>query len=334
MPANDATSTRGVAPFFVDEKATNDYYPYGMLISDRSFNSGSSRYGYNGKEMDKEINAEGNWQDYGMRAYDTRIARFPSVDPLTSGYPMLTPYQYASNTPIQAIDLDGLEAFFFHGTWSDPSTFEQSSIKTIQNTLGNTSHFEFKWNGNNTQESREQAAKEFVKFIKANRDKNQPLNIVGHSHGGNGAILATNEQNKTNDKVLNLVTINTPVTSENQLKENSPTNHVNLYNYFDIVQTIGGAPNLNLIPSVNLKFDINLNPFYNNFGSVDLKIDIEFDGSQRGTGEIGLGSRTFVGAKNFGYFGWKHDLHNKPMSFLDDLKTSITTKKNNEPKKP
>jgi polyhydroxyalkanoate synthesis regulator phasin len=32
------------------------------------------------------------------------------VDPLTSKYPMLTPYQFASNTPIQAIDLDGLEA--------------------------------------------------------------------------------------------------------------------------------------------------------------------------------------------------------------------------------
>jgi hypothetical protein len=32
------------------------------------------------------------------------------VDPLTARYPMLTPYQFASNTPIQAIDLDGLEA--------------------------------------------------------------------------------------------------------------------------------------------------------------------------------------------------------------------------------
>jgi hypothetical protein len=33
------------------------------------------------------------------------------VDPLTKGYPELTPYQFASNTPIQAIDLDGLEAY-------------------------------------------------------------------------------------------------------------------------------------------------------------------------------------------------------------------------------
>ncbi|MBT1705808.1 hypothetical protein [Chryseosolibacter indicus] len=33
-----------------------------------------------------------------------------SVDPLTKAYPELTPYQFASNRPIEAIDLDGLEA--------------------------------------------------------------------------------------------------------------------------------------------------------------------------------------------------------------------------------
>lgn len=38
-------------------------------------------------------------------------ARFLSVDPLTSSYPWYSPYQYAGNTPIQAIDLDGLEEY-------------------------------------------------------------------------------------------------------------------------------------------------------------------------------------------------------------------------------
>jgi hypothetical protein len=36
--------------------------------------------------------------------------RFKSVDPLTQSYPYLTPYQFASNSPIANIDLDGLEA--------------------------------------------------------------------------------------------------------------------------------------------------------------------------------------------------------------------------------
>ena len=34
------------------------------------------------------------------------------MDPLTKDYPELTPYQFASNTPIWATDLDGLEANF------------------------------------------------------------------------------------------------------------------------------------------------------------------------------------------------------------------------------
>jgi RHS repeat-associated protein len=67
------------------------------------------RYGFNGKENDNEVKGEGNQQDYGMRIYDTRLVRFLSVDPITADYPELTPYQFASNSPISGIDMDGLE---------------------------------------------------------------------------------------------------------------------------------------------------------------------------------------------------------------------------------
>ena len=40
---------------------------------------------------------------------NARESRFLSVDPLASKYAYYTPYQFAGNTPIQAIDLDGLE---------------------------------------------------------------------------------------------------------------------------------------------------------------------------------------------------------------------------------
>lgn len=46
-----------------------------------------------------------------MRIYDPRLGKFLSVDPLAPEYPELTPYQFASNTPNMAIDLDGLEAY-------------------------------------------------------------------------------------------------------------------------------------------------------------------------------------------------------------------------------
>ena len=81
-----------------------------MQMPGRSFSNGSKyRYGFNGKENDNEVKGEGNQQDYGMRIYDPRLGRFLSVDPLTKSYPMLTPYQYASNRPIDGIDLDGME---------------------------------------------------------------------------------------------------------------------------------------------------------------------------------------------------------------------------------
>ena len=78
----------------------------------RKFSSASQyRYGFNGKENDNEVKGEGNQQDYGMRIYDTRLGRFLSVDPITSDYPELTPYQFASNRPLEGVDLDGLEFF-------------------------------------------------------------------------------------------------------------------------------------------------------------------------------------------------------------------------------
>ena len=98
---------------------TTDYYPFGLAMDGRSEQDSAYRYGFNGKEED----SNGEWgskshYDYGFRIYNPSIAKFLSVDPLTKSYPMLTPYQFASNRPIDGIDLDGLE-FFKKGTLYD-----------------------------------------------------------------------------------------------------------------------------------------------------------------------------------------------------------------------
>ena len=82
-----------------------------MVMPGREYQAGTGlyRYGFNGKENDNEVKGQGNQQDYGMRIYDTRLGRFLSVDPITKDFPWYTPYQFAGNTPIQAIDLDGEE---------------------------------------------------------------------------------------------------------------------------------------------------------------------------------------------------------------------------------
>src|SRR5690606_12040946 len=70
-------------------------------------------YQFNGKEKTNEINnIDATIYDYGFRIYDTRIAKFLSVDPLTNSFPWYTPYQFAGNKPIWAMDLDGLEEAF------------------------------------------------------------------------------------------------------------------------------------------------------------------------------------------------------------------------------
>jgi len=81
--------------------------PFGMQMPQRVWTSDSAGYdfGFGGQEIDKETKC----LDYGFRIYNPLIAKFLSVDPLTKSFPWYTPYQYAGNTPIQAIDLDGLE---------------------------------------------------------------------------------------------------------------------------------------------------------------------------------------------------------------------------------
>ncbi|MEY3499760.1 MAG: hypothetical protein RL308_1429 [Bacteroidota bacterium] len=90
----------------------SDYSPYGVQLSERTISGDGYRYGFNGKEMDNEVSGNGNSYDYGFRIYNPRLGRFLSVDPLTKSYPWYTPYQFAGNKPIWAIDLDGLEEYY------------------------------------------------------------------------------------------------------------------------------------------------------------------------------------------------------------------------------
>jgi RHS repeat-associated protein len=58
---------------------------------------------------DNEVYGSSNAYDYGQRMYDPRLGRFMSVDPIEGKYPMLSPYQFASDNPIADVDIDGLE---------------------------------------------------------------------------------------------------------------------------------------------------------------------------------------------------------------------------------
>jgi RHS repeat-associated protein len=99
-----------VSYYKADVVSATDYFAFGAPENGRVFNSANYRYGFNGKENDPESVGTGEGlQDYGMRIYNPALGRFLSVDPLSPKYPWYTPYQFAGNSPIESIDLDGLE---------------------------------------------------------------------------------------------------------------------------------------------------------------------------------------------------------------------------------
>ena len=107
LPIDDGNGN--VAYYLPHVISSQDYSAFGVLLEDRKFASESYRYGFNGKEKDDEVKGAGNQYDYGFRIYDPRLGRFLSVDPMFREFPYYTPYQFAGNKPIWAIDLDGLE---------------------------------------------------------------------------------------------------------------------------------------------------------------------------------------------------------------------------------
>ena len=104
----------GVDFYTADVVSYADYFCFGWEMPGRSGTDVQGyRYAFNGKESDGEVAGDGNIYDYGFRIYNPRIGRFLSPDPLTAGYPWYTPYQFAGNKPIWAIDVDGLEEWIY-----------------------------------------------------------------------------------------------------------------------------------------------------------------------------------------------------------------------------
>jgi RHS repeat-associated protein len=83
------------------------YYPFGMVIKERSYSGVAYRFGFSGMEQDNEVKGSGNSIDFGARIYDSRLGKWSSVDPLQARYAPLSPYNYCGNNPILLVDVDG-----------------------------------------------------------------------------------------------------------------------------------------------------------------------------------------------------------------------------------
>ena len=140
---------------YVQQKT--DYYPFGGIIADTSYDQDVQPYKYNGKELDLMHGL--NTYDYGARQYYSILGRWDRVDPLCEKYYSMSPYNYCGNNPVNAIDIEGkrgvriinnqdqtvtIKAVYYvetgfrlGGTRSNPITLQQYSIDDIMKMQSN-----------------------------------------------------------------------------------------------------------------------------------------------------------------------------------------------------
>ncbi|WCL81584.1 alpha/beta hydrolase [Saprospira sp. CCB-QB6] len=242
------SSQTGQADYYLAQVSSASlYYPFGWEMPGRKFVSGEEyRFGFNGKEDDRDWGTQ-NIQDYGFRLYNPSIGKFLSVDPLAKDYPELTCYQFASNTPLWAIDLDGLEAYFVHGTnsgnksaWIKPSKEPNghginAMGQLMRLTNNETADVGFSWTGSNNRlwnnkKDRAKAAERLVDHVMATMNGKEDITLVGHSHGGNVALQAVpilrkrlDENGYENEISIHLITVATPADNSEGSPENPKT---------------------------------------------------------------------------------------------------------------
>jgi len=83
--------------------SNSDYYPFGVNMTERSYNNTGRRYGFNGKENDEELET----MDFGARLLDGDLGVWLAGDPLAMKFPSESSYIYAGDSPIVFADVDG-----------------------------------------------------------------------------------------------------------------------------------------------------------------------------------------------------------------------------------
>ena len=201
------------------------------------------RYLYQGQEMDDEVKGVGNSYDFGARMLDPRLGRFFAIDPLAPKYPHNSPYAFSENRVLDAIELEGLEAFFIHGMNSSNEVWETAGVQKFVNavlpfTNYETTDFCFDWSGDGngvfqTKDDRTNAAIELVNYVKINQKVDEEITLIGVSHGGNVAIQAAELLAKEGYKV-NIITLNTTTFSNVDGDKENPNGNLGINDIIDI----------------------------------------------------------------------------------------------------
>jgi pimeloyl-ACP methyl ester carboxylesterase len=153
----------------------------------------------------------------------------------------LNRYTYVVNNPLKYIDPSGHKAWLIHGTRSSGKTWTPEFVTYVED-LFNESSGKLNWSGKNNNGARVDAAEAFFEQVYEwhKEHPNDPIRLVGHSHGGNVAIMLANLLAKKGMKVETLITVATPV--RGYKLETKVRQHIHVYNNKDTVQTeLGGS---------------------------------------------------------------------------------------------
>jgi RHS repeat-associated protein len=234
------------------------------------------------------------------RYYDPTRGQFISEDPLFWSDPakqnLLDPqtqnaYSYGSDNPTTKKDPSGLLTIIVPGTFYRPSDWtskgpEASFISEVGKSLNDSAHVKVVndpsvWSGSDSVAARDSAAAYISTYIDSYHfAPNEPLNLVGHSHGGSIAIEVSDE---TTHPINNLVTLATPVRNDYQPNPLTVMNHVNAYSSHDPVQDMLGGTGASVSGILGSIFFHTLGYMLGSFMNYD---------------EVGPAGRTYPGAQN------------------------------------
>jgi RHS repeat-associated protein len=176
--------------------SANDYFPFGLQMPGRSFQSDDYRFGFNGHEKDDEIKGSGNHIDFGDREYDPRTGRWWSIDEKYTKYPMMSPYNFALDNPIIFRDPDGKDVVvaFTGGPTGGGATLKAENAGTTGQIVLNAQKealargIEFDGTVIAPGATSGSAVDNALSFIEQKYTAGEKLIIYGYSYGGDFAV--------------------------------------------------------------------------------------------------------------------------------------------------
>ena len=225
-------------------------------------------YSFQGQEHDDEVKGEGNSVNYKYRMHDPRVGRFFAVDPLLKKYPWNSTYAFSENRVVDGVELEGLEVILVHGT--DMTTakymFDDKTLIAFKKMNGHSNPDNadkgvdktFSWGAlagiSNSESDRTIAAIALANHVHVIRqqmilngtiNKEEPITLLGFSHGGNVSIQAAKLIEKLTGVKVNIIDVAAPAYNDGSVEDpasnKSILKHDHFYSGGDYADALAGG---------------------------------------------------------------------------------------------